>query len=69
MAAAGREMKGKNREQKLRDKIFPPVVVIKFFSENGIFIPVNRIQVVKASKEPNASSSWEKGRFLGRCEG
>lgn len=72
MAAAGRvplgrEGEGKNREQKLRDKIFPPVVVIRLFSENCIFILVNRIQVVKASKELNASSS--KKRFWGRREG
>lgn len=58
----GREMEGKNLEQKLRDKIFPPVVVIRFFSENCIFILANNIQIVKASKEPNASSSCEKGR-------
>lgn len=59
-------MEGKNREQKLRDKIFPPVVVIRFFSENRIFILVNSIQVVKASKEPNASPLCvKKGRFGG----
>lgn len=59
-------MEGKNREQKLRDKIFPPVVVIRFFSENCIFILVNSIQVVKASKEPDASSLCvKKGRFGG----
>lgn len=62
-------MEGENREQKLRDKIFPPVVVIRLFSENCVFILVNHIQVVKASKELNASSSREKGRFWGRCEG
>lgn len=64
--SVGRQMEGKNREQKLRDEIFPPVVVIRFFSGNCIFILVNRIQVVKASKEPNARTSCvKKGGFEG----
>lgn len=59
-------MEGKNREQKLRGKIFPPVAVIRFFSENCIFILVNSVQVVKASKESKASSLCvKKGPFGG----